>query len=1007
MLSVASVGSASGASNYFAKDNYYSQGEQSEFSSWGGKAAETLGLEGKVDPETFEKVLDGKLPDGTVVNDSVNRRAGVDLTFSMPKSASVLALIGGDKRILEANKAAVEKTMGVAEEKFAQVRDYSKSSNGEGVRSGNLLYAMFQHDTSRKLDPQSHIHVVVAAMSQDKEGKWKALFNGELWKNNSVLGSNYHAFLREELRQIGYETKLTGKHGQFEIVGVAEKVTEAFSQRRQEIVAAAAEKGRDLSETEELRKITKTTRDPKINVGDKASLMESWKQRAAELGFDGKDLIAASIERAGRNGEETRDIGSTVRSIVSEAKETIGAYFRSSDPLATNGANRFRLAPNELRTEIAVASAVRILGEREAAFSPDAIGKTALDLGLKGVTVDKVDARVAKLLQEDKLVPGKSDRIDGTVELVTTPEHLRLERALLANVDAGREKTAPIVDAANVADRLQAVAGDHELNGEQLAAGTMALSTKDRTSVVQGVAGAGKTTLISAIASVAAEEGKQVIGLSFANKMVNDLRNETVVRKPNGELVAGGIEAKTVSSFVNQHLRGAIRGQGPEFEASKEALRDKVLVLDEASLVANKPMNDLVTIANRLGVEKLVMIGDKNQLLSIEAGKAFSLIQSNDPTMARMDTSLRQRTEHMKQVAGLAREGKFAEAFKTMGDKVTSAGADHLSKVAEKWLALSPEDRERTAIYSSGRDARAAINSQVQAGLKAEGALKGDGIELRTLLPAHATREELRYSSTYKDGQLLEVMRRDVAGLPDRGRYDVLGVDAKGRVMLKDEEGKTHKLDPTKLDPNDKRDPLRLSEKQREKIYEGDKIRWTAKDDKRGLMKSEEAKVLEIKDGRIKIENAKGEIVDLQKGDKMLERLGLSYALNMHQAQGDTRDKAIGEMHSSQRNLSNERLALVMMTRVRDDIEIVTNDKDALVAQLGRNPGNKTSALEALGEKRVDGKGPGLGMKASPKFDPKIPDSLKTPDASPAKVNASLSPAAQLSLPERNIERSR
>ncbi|WP_368736330.1 AAA family ATPase, partial [Staphylococcus equorum] len=71
-------------------------------------------------------------------------------------------------------------------------------------------------------------------------------------------------------------------------------------------------------------------------------------------------------------------------------------------------------------------------------------------------------------------------------------------------------------------------------------------------------------------------------------------------------------------------MRAALHGSGPAFEASRAALQGRVLVLDEASLVANKPMNDVLTIANRLGVEKLVMIGDKAQLQPIEAGKSFS-----------------------------------------------------------------------------------------------------------------------------------------------------------------------------------------------------------------------------------------------------------------------------------------------------------------------------------------------------------------------------------------------
>jgi elongation factor P--beta-lysine ligase len=101
-----------------------------------------------------------------------------------------------------------------------------------------------------------------------------------------------------------------------------------------------------------------------------------------------------------------------------------------------------------------------------------------------------------------------------------------------------------------------------------------------------------------------------VLGLAQANTMVEMLKGEA------------GIEAQTVSSFrESASARGAGR-QGRAFDASRAMLKDTMLVLDEASLVANKPMNDLVTIANRLGVDRLVMIGDRAQLQPIDAGKA-------------------------------------------------------------------------------------------------------------------------------------------------------------------------------------------------------------------------------------------------------------------------------------------------------------------------------------------------------------------------------------------------
>lgn len=943
MLSVASVRSASGAANYFAKDNYYTGEQASEASAWGGSGAKELGLKGEVSHEAFERLLDGKLPDGTVVNSADKRVAGIDLTFSAPKSVTVLAYIAGDKRIFAAQERAVGQAMAHVE-KLAEARDYSRTKNGEGVRTGNLVYATFQHDTSRRLDPQLHTHAVIAAITRTAKGEWRALFNPAIWKQNTTIGSIYHASLRHEMQTLGYQTVQTGKHGQFEVRGVPENVREAFSQRRQDILAKAAELGRDKSETETLRAITTRTRDPKLNVEDRDALRAEWKGRAAALGFDGKSLVEAARSAVERpQGREGRiGIGEPLKTLLGELRGMVGDYLRPYDPLTTNGLDRGMLKPSELRTEMAVASAIRILGQREAAFETSSVLKTALDLGVRGVTADKVEARITTLAAAGKLIPGTTDRLDRTVTHLTTPEHIAEERRLLAALDEGRGKGLSIVPAAAAPERLQAYAGERPLNGEQLAAATLALSSPDRVVVVQGVAGAGKTTMVSAIARTAEAEGKRVLGLAFANKMVAMLRNEA------------RIEAQTVSSFVNQHLRGALQRSGPNAEQSREALKDTVLVLDEASLVANKPMLDLATIANNLGVDRLVMIGDRQQLQPIDAGKAFSLIQSHEPSMARLEESQRQTTDHMKAVAALTREGNFRTAFEVLGERVSTQGKDYRQAAADKWLALPEGDRDRTALYASGRDTRAELNALVQTGLLAEGALKGAGIEVTTLLPVNATREDLRYPETYRAGMVLDVIRHQAPLRLARGRYEVQSVDAKGRVTLTDENGRTRTIKPANIDPKDKRDTLQLAEKERIRLHEGDKIRWTANDKDRGLLNSESARILEATADGIRIETAHGQQMMLAAGDPMLERLGLSYAINMHQAQGMTSDMGIGVMHSAERHLSNQRLAHVMATRVREDIEIVTNDKDLLLRAIENNPGHEASALETIGEKKID-----------------------------------------------------
>ncbi len=64
--------------------------------------------------------------------------------------------------------------------------------------------------------------------------------------------------------------------------------------------------------------------------------------------------------------------------------------------------------------------------------------------------------------------------------------------------------------------------------------------------------------------------------------------------------------------------------------------------------------------------------------------------------------------------------------------------------VADRWMALSSQDRARTGIYASGRQLRAATNGEVQQRRMAAGELGCTPAEFGMLSPVHLTREEQR-----------------------------------------------------------------------------------------------------------------------------------------------------------------------------------------------------------------------------------------------------------------------
>lgn len=299
MLSFSQVKSAGSAGNYYTeKDNYYVTGSMEE--RWQGKGAEVLGLEGKVDKQVFTELLQGKLPDGsdlTRMQDGVNKhRPGYDLTFSAPKSVSMLAMLGGDKRLIDAHNRAVTVALNQVES-LAGTR-VQKDGVSETVLTGNLIIARFNHDTSRAQEPQIHTHSVVINATQNGD-KWQTLasdtvgktgFSENLLANRIALGKIYQSALRADVESMGYKTVDAGKHGMWEMRDVP---VEAFSTRSQELREAAGPdaslKSRDVAALD--------TRKSKEAI-DPAEKMVEWMNTLKETGFDIRGYREAADARA-------------------------------------------------------------------------------------------------------------------------------------------------------------------------------------------------------------------------------------------------------------------------------------------------------------------------------------------------------------------------------------------------------------------------------------------------------------------------------------------------------------------------------------------------------------------------------------------------------------------------------------------------------------------------------------------------------------------------------------
>lgn len=249
MLSPKTQTNLKNAKGYFEEHlsvgDYFTEGERVQ-GEWQGEGAALLGLTGHVKRDAFMALCDNQHPvSGRLLTqrrntvrqgdaaEIANRRVFYDFTFSPPKSVSVAALVVGDDRIVSAHSSAVK--IALAElERFACARIRSKGSNTDR-RTGNNVAALFEHETSRALDPHLHTHCIVFNATHDStEKRWKALQNYEMLGAQKFAENVYYHELARSLRQFGYSITSSAR-GDFELNEVASDVRERFSKRHREI----------------------------------------------------------------------------------------------------------------------------------------------------------------------------------------------------------------------------------------------------------------------------------------------------------------------------------------------------------------------------------------------------------------------------------------------------------------------------------------------------------------------------------------------------------------------------------------------------------------------------------------------------------------------------------------------------------------------------------------------------------------------------------------------------
>ncbi len=929
MLSIGA--SPAQGSAYYEQDGYYAKDDprHRSASAWAGRGATELGLDGPVDADVFQAVLEGEVPDGSGrrlgrrgKNGEMVHRPGRDLTFSAPKSVSLAALVGGDERIADAHDRAVKATLAWVEGNAAETR-VQDPQTGRMVRARGqeIVAATFRHDTSRNLDPQLHTHAVLANMVRGGDRKWRTMANEGLYERQKLIGMLYRSELARNLTELGYGIEKTHADGRFEIAGVSRGVIEAFSTRRAEIEAAMEERG--LGATAENPRIAERaalmTRAKKRDV-DRDALRGVWERQAGDLGFEAKDLAREASKAA-----------------------------RDLDAATGEAAGRSPAAE-------AVAWAMEHLSEREAVFARADLFAAALAHAPGRVTMAEAEREVAGLEAAGAL---HAVSLPAAGDAVATDRTVGEERETIALMRSGEGQGRSPMRGWAVQARLHR----GPLTAGQKDAVKLILSATDRVVGVQGYAGTGKTTMLDRVRTLAEKKGWRMVGLAPSASAVKTLASEA------------GIESETLQRFL---ARNAGAGEGRLTEKGERAMRaafDRtILVVDEGSLASTVQARDLLRIANAFRIPRVVLVGDSKQLDAVDAGKPFAQLQAAGMKTAVMDEIMRQRDPALREAVEASLKGDIQRAFEKLGSNVAQVKADNIGgAVAARWLALPPEARENTGVMAPSHELRQAINGHIRERLVREGRIRGPAMISERLVSKGYTNAEKALAGNYAVGDVVAFHRPyKRLGVEKGDERLVVGVDHEARsVILEGGDGGTVAWKPSEV--GGRKGGTEVYRMEEIELRAGDRIRWTRNDADLGLVNSRTAEVSEVGNGRVKLHLEEGRNLELGRNDPQFRHLDHAWASTVHAFQGRTVDNVIAAMEARHPHLTTQKSFYVEISRARDRAELVTDDAKELRAQLQAAAGERIAALEGIGETveaardkpldagRLDGKLPDRG----------------------------------------------
>ena len=834
---------------------------------WHGKLSRELGLPDRVSRKTFSKLARNRHPitgKKLTQRDVANRRSAFELTFSSVKSASIMAMLSPHREeIIRTHRLAVRAAMRAIE---FDVRTRTRINGGQVyVRTGNLVYARFDHFTARPTkvieegiakyasDPQLHSHCLIMNCTS-YQGRLQALEMGKVLRQAPYYEAIYNSHFAKTLADLGYRIERTKVGWEIKSKGFTRRTIERFSNRSQEIEKLAKKLGITNAKTK--AGLAAKSRVSKSKVKHNEALINIWRKR---LTTHEKQAIAHV-----KNQPEVKAKLPTQKEVLDKA-----------------------LAHHL---------------ERKSAVPVKRLLATALKNGYGHVTLKEIQN---ELSSRDNVIRGTKY----SIEHVTTKEMVKAEDKMIWFVAEGKNKIAPLNPNYSIKREF--------LIDEQRRAVKQILESTDKVSILHGVSGGGKSTILQEIHEGAKSAGKNIFAFAPSAGASRD-----VLRSK------GFANADTIAAFLkNRDLQKQTRNQ--------------VILIDEASLIGVSTMNKIFDVARRQNA-RMILSGDIRQHSSPEHGDAMRLIiERVRPEVAELTMIRRQHANpEYKQVIALLAKGKIRQGFAKLDRMgailaIEDIDARH-TKIAKDYITSLSQNRSAIIISPTHAEGMK-ITSAVRETMKVSGRITGKEKRFIIHKSLSLTNAEKTDMANYEDGMIVRFHQNVKGGFKAGVTYEVKRKSDTGRIVLYSNGALVGKELPTGHAQR-----FDVYERKNIAIAAGDKIRLTGNGKTNEGGRIYNGQVFRIdgftKSGNIQI--SKGRTID-----KSFATWTYGYVQTSHAAQGkDAHDVLIAQSATSF-SASNDKQFYVSASRGRERIKIYTDSKKALREAVARS-GERISAKE-------------------------------------------------------------